>query len=248
MLSGFLCLDRVIRTPCVRKPPLKLHPCHSNPPAFEAGSRCTLVDCAVPICYPPWSSILLDSVPNSETLLLSRRPRVFSLAVNGVMNSSKQHRGLRTWTIKDLTTLGFANKPSDLLFQLTTTMNNEQNNPSTLSVHSNATLVDPVAPSRTVPRPQKDYAAAFGALQSRYGTSGHIPNPKKEPSKKLPPSSQPLQSVPALPSGSSQVSQASQSTSTATERSASSSSNKNQPSIKSRDTKLFFLKSIFQGL
>ena len=119
-------------------------------------------------------------------------------------------------------------------------MNNQQNNPSTLSFQSNATLVNPVAPSRTAPRPQKDYAAAFGALQSRYGTSGHIPTPKKEPSKKLPPSSQPLQSVPEG------VSESSQSTltptSTNTEGSASSSGGRNRRS----DTKSF-LKSLFKG-
>lgn len=37
-----------------------------------------------------------------------------------------------------------------------------------------------------VQRPRKDYEAALGILQSRYGTGGDIPSPKKAPSRKLP--------------------------------------------------------------
>ncbi|KIM43062.1 hypothetical protein M413DRAFT_443871 [Hebeloma cylindrosporum] len=126
-------------------------------------------------------------------------------------------------------------------------MNNEKNNTSTLSLQSKATLVNPIAHSRAAPPPQKDYAAAFGALQSRYGTSGHIPTPKKEPSKKLLQPSKPLQSVPEVLSGSSQASQSTLTpTSTNTEGSASSSSGGSQRSKRSKDTKSF-LKSIFKG-
>lgn len=135
------------------------------------------------------------------------------------------------------------NKLSNLPFATrAATMNNEQNNPSTLSLQSNITLVNPVAPSRTAPRPQKDYAAAFGALQSRYGTGGHIPTPKNKPSKKLPPPSQPLQSVPEGTSGSSQSTTLTP-TSTNTGGSASSSSGRNQ-----RSDNRSFLKFIFKGL
>ncbi|PFH54010.1 hypothetical protein AMATHDRAFT_53742 [Amanita thiersii Skay4041] len=48
---------------------------------------------------------------------------------------------------------------------------------STVSLQSTAT-VSSTEPLCKVYTPQKDYAEAFAALQSRYGTGGHVPNPK----------------------------------------------------------------------
>ncbi|KAF8993500.1 hypothetical protein BDQ17DRAFT_1331669 [Cyathus striatus] len=67
-------------------------------------------------------------------------------------------------------------------------MSNQPSNQSTTSLDSATTLVSST-PSNTThlqPPPQKDYAAALGALQSRYGTGGLTPSPKMEASKKLP--------------------------------------------------------------
>lgn len=61
-----------------------------------------------------------------------------------------------------------------------------QPNESTVSLQS-VTTVSSSTPLAPRPRqPTKDYAAALSALQSRYGSAGTIPSPKKEPSKKLP--------------------------------------------------------------
>ncbi|TFK55703.1 hypothetical protein OE88DRAFT_1652133 [Heliocybe sulcata] len=54
---------------------------------------------------------------------------------------------------------------------------------STLSVASTATMVPPKKPA------VKDYAAAFGALQSTYGTSTYIPTPTHVPSQSKSPKS-----------------------------------------------------------
>ncbi|KDR76496.1 hypothetical protein GALMADRAFT_448445 [Galerina marginata CBS 339.88] len=55
-----------------------------------------------------------------------------------------------------------------------------QSNHSTLSLQSTTTAID--LPSPGAP---KNFEAALGALQSRYGTGQHLPNPKDEPSTKL---------------------------------------------------------------
>lgn len=57
-------------------------------------------------------------------------------------------------------------------------------NHSTYSLESDTT-VSPATPFGASPLPQKDYHAAFATLQSRYGTIGNIPSPKKDPSHKL---------------------------------------------------------------
>lgn len=57
-------------------------------------------------------------------------------------------------------------------------------NHSTYSLESDTT-VSPATPFGASPPSQKDYHAAFATLQSRYGTIGNIPSPKKDPSHKL---------------------------------------------------------------
>ena len=57
-------------------------------------------------------------------------------------------------------------------------------NHSIYSLESDTT-VSPATPIGASPPPQKDYHAAFATLQSRYGTIGNIPSPKKDPSHKL---------------------------------------------------------------
>ncbi|CAA7261549.1 unnamed protein product [Cyclocybe aegerita] len=74
-----------------------------------------------------------------------------------------------------------------------------QSNPSVTTFQS-TTTANSTTPFGVSPHPQKDYAAAFGTLQSRYGTSGVVPSPKKDPSKKLP---QPAQSSTEPASGTS---------------------------------------------
>ncbi|KAH6912596.1 hypothetical protein BKA70DRAFT_1218763 [Coprinopsis sp. MPI-PUGE-AT-0042] len=59
--------------------------------------------------------------------------------------------------------------------------------PSTASVDttSSATTTTSHTPLRAERQP-KDFSAAFGALQSRYGTGAGLPSPKTKPSNKLP--------------------------------------------------------------
>ncbi|KAJ7599911.1 hypothetical protein C8J56DRAFT_1156559 [Mycena floridula] len=82
--------------------------------------------------------------------------------------------------------------------------------PSTSSLLSTdtSTSTTPLSPGNKPP--QKDYAAAFATLQSRYGTvsAGGLspPDPKSTPSKKLPALAGPSSSNSAQPAGSSQES------------------------------------------
>ncbi|KAK0459991.1 uncharacterized protein EV420DRAFT_1746983 [Desarmillaria tabescens] len=48
---------------------------------------------------------------------------------------------------------------------------------STTTLQSTITVTS-TSPLNPPPGPKKDYAAAFGSLQSRYGTGGYVPNPK----------------------------------------------------------------------
>lgn len=80
-------------------------------------------------------------------------------------------------------------------------MANQLNSPSTTSFQSSTTVTSTV-PLNRPPQPQKDYFAAFGALQARYGAGGGLPSPKKEPSNKLP---EARKSFSAPPSHSSQT-------------------------------------------
>jgi hypothetical protein len=65
-------------------------------------------------------------------------------------------------------------------------------NASVLSFGSESTLTaSSTTPLRKSSRKPKDYEAALGVLQSRYGMGGDIPSPKKEPSTKLPGREQP---------------------------------------------------------
>ncbi|KAF8900049.1 hypothetical protein CPB85DRAFT_1326568 [Mucidula mucida] len=61
---------------------------------------------------------------------------------------------------------------------------NLQSYASTVSLQSSNTVTSTAPLTGVAP---KDFSAAFGELQSRYGTSGHIPTPK---SKKAPGSKQ----------------------------------------------------------
>ncbi|KAF5319915.1 hypothetical protein D9611_011055 [Ephemerocybe angulata] len=54
---------------------------------------------------------------------------------------------------------------------------------SEITLTDSSTSVTPLV--RRAPPPQKDYNAAMAILQSRYGTGGGIPSPKKKPSNKL---------------------------------------------------------------
>jgi hypothetical protein len=71
--------------------------------------------------------------------------------------------------------------------------------PSTASVDttSSATTTTSHTPLRVQGQP-KDFAAAFGALQSRYGTGGAVPSPKTTPSNKLPKAEPPADSSSSL--------------------------------------------------
>ncbi|PBK95718.1 hypothetical protein ARMGADRAFT_744488 [Armillaria gallica] len=64
---------------------------------------------------------------------------------------------------------------------------------STTTLQSTTTVTS-TSPLNPPPGPKKDYAAAFGSLQSRYGTGGFVPNPK-------PTRSTPAPTVPAIPEG-----------------------------------------------
>ncbi|KAK0244547.1 hypothetical protein EDD85DRAFT_202976 [Armillaria nabsnona] len=64
---------------------------------------------------------------------------------------------------------------------------------STTTLQSTTTVTS-TSPLNPPPGPKKDYAAAFGSLQSRYGTGGFVPNPK-------PTRSTPASTVPAIPEG-----------------------------------------------
>ena len=59
--------------------------------------------------------------------------------------------------------------------------------PSTYCLLQSTNTVDSTTPLYTGPsqKPQKDYAAALGTLQSRYGVGGNVPSPKNTPSMKL---------------------------------------------------------------
>ncbi|KAK0201523.1 hypothetical protein DFS33DRAFT_994257 [Desarmillaria ectypa] len=48
---------------------------------------------------------------------------------------------------------------------------------STTTLQSTITVTS-TSPLNPPPGSKKDYAAAFGSLQSRYGTGGYVPNPK----------------------------------------------------------------------
>ena len=114
-LVGFL--SRVSRPsksshqiPMRSKPPLKLHPCYSNPSSFELE-----VDVAIAQSrFPPilatfcgfWflSRRSLYIVPNSE-MLFNTRDQECSLAVNGIVKSSERYQWLWIWTIKDFASL-----------------------------------------------------------------------------------------------------------------------------------------------
>ncbi|KAF8964264.1 hypothetical protein BDZ97DRAFT_1817317 [Flammula alnicola] len=133
-----------------------------------------------------------------------------------------------------------------------TTIMTSQPNPSTVSFQSTTTVssTTPLGPSQ---RPQKDYAAALSTLQSRYGTAGNIPSPKKEPSKKLPASSQPLDSVPetSAAGGSSSTSQTTLTPSSIISDASggsSSSSTGGESRKKSKSKTSILLKSLFKGL
>ncbi|KAK0503664.1 hypothetical protein EDD18DRAFT_1326632 [Armillaria luteobubalina] len=64
---------------------------------------------------------------------------------------------------------------------------------STTTLQSTTTITS-TSPLNPPPGPKKDYAAAFGSLQSRYGTGGYAPNPK-------PTRSKPVSTAPAIPEG-----------------------------------------------
>ncbi|SJL07156.1 uncharacterized protein ARMOST_10499 [Armillaria ostoyae] len=64
---------------------------------------------------------------------------------------------------------------------------------STTTLQSTTTVTS-TSPLNPPPGPKKDYAAAFGSLQSRYGTGGFVPNPKPTRSKRA-------STVPAIPEG-----------------------------------------------
>lgn len=51
--------------------------------------------------------------------------------------------------------------------------------PSTTSLQS-STSITSTTPLSSTQKPQKDYSAAFGNLQSRYGTGGHVPAPSSK--------------------------------------------------------------------
>lgn len=146
-----------------------------------------------------------------------------------------------------------------------------QSTPMTTLPNKSATSLESTTPTLSTPSTpagvarqgspvQKDYAAALGILQSRYGSSGgSIPSPKKNASAKLP------QKAPAVVAGPSSLASTSQSgssaglasqatlaesldqTSATTESSSSSSSLvQGQPKQK-RSSKLTMLKSLFKG-
>ena len=115
----------------------------------------------------------------------------------------------------------------------------QQDNQSTTSLQSSTTtLYTPNSPPTRSP-PQKDYAAALATLQGRYGTSGYVPNPKSQPSQKLP---TPSQGSPLARSQSEETHSSSSSTSE-----ASSSTTVEQRSKKSKPSSLLkmFFKSTF---
>ncbi|KAG7444183.1 uncharacterized protein BT62DRAFT_934367 [Guyanagaster necrorhizus] len=60
---------------------------------------------------------------------------------------------------------------------------------STTTLQSTTTITS-TSPLNPLAAPKKDYAAAFGSLQSRYGTGGYVPNPK--PTKPMPTSAFPV--------------------------------------------------------
>ncbi|KDR82542.1 hypothetical protein GALMADRAFT_220526 [Galerina marginata CBS 339.88] len=124
-----------------------------------------------------------------------------------------------------------------------------QPNQSTVSLQS-TTTVSSSLPLRRPQHPPKDYEAALAALQSRYGNGGHLPNPKKEASKKLPGSSQTTPvttpvTTPNLTPGSSQITLTHSSISESSEGSSSTNSG-GQPRRKSKGKKSI-LKSLFKG-
>jgi hypothetical protein len=125
-------------------------------------------------------------------------------------------------------------------------------NTSTVSFQS-ATTVSSTSPLSSRPaRPQKDYAAALGALQSRYGTGGALPSPKGEPSKKLPesplasPSASPAPSVGGSTPNDSQATLADSSTGSEGSTSTSTSGDQSRKVKKSKSKSI--LKSLFKGL
>ncbi|PPQ65909.1 hypothetical protein CVT26_000930 [Gymnopilus dilepis] len=125
-----------------------------------------------------------------------------------------------------------------------------QPNESTLSLES-TTTVNSTTPLRQPLNPPKDFEAALGALQSRYGAGGmNVPNPKKDPSNKLPGSSNTTPTLtPRGTPGSSQTTLGS--SSVASDSSGGSSSNSGSSSGSSRkkakDKAQSMVRSLFKG-
>ncbi|KAF8158441.1 hypothetical protein B0H34DRAFT_797829 [Crassisporium funariophilum] len=125
-------------------------------------------------------------------------------------------------------------------------MTSKSDYPSTLSLQS-TTTVSSTTPLRVSQRPpQKDYAAAFGTLQSRYGTGASIPNPKKEPSKKLPSNLSSVLEATTTPQ-SSQTTIAPPSITSEGSESTGSTSTSGDPDRKKSKQNKSFLKSLFKG-
>ncbi|KAF5314849.1 hypothetical protein D9619_007260 [Psilocybe cf. subviscida] len=135
-------------------------------------------------------------------------------------------------------------------------------NKSTTSLESTTpTLSTPAGVARQVLPAQKDYAAALGILQSRYGSGGAIlPSPKKDASTKLPQKSPAVAATasssltPAHQSGSSAgfaspatLAESLDLNQTSTTPESSSSSLVHGQSKRKIASKLTILKSLFKG-
>ena len=112
----------------------------------------------------------------------------------------------------------------------------QASNASVLSFASESTLTaSSTTPLNKSSRKPKDFEAALGVLQSRYGMGGDIPSPKKEPSTKLPERNQPAEG------GSSNAGLPSSSLKQSLSRSSEGSSNSGE------GKKKFSLLRLFQG-
>ncbi|KAF9478214.1 hypothetical protein BDN70DRAFT_880276 [Pholiota conissans] len=129
-------------------------------------------------------------------------------------------------------------------------------NTSTVSFESTTTVSSTSPLSSRAPPPQKDYAAALSALQSRYGTGGVLPSPKTGPSKKLPDSplasasNSPVASLGGSTPNDSQATLANSTTGSEGSEgsgSASSSTSTGDQSRKKSKPKTSILKSLFKG-
>ncbi|EAU86193.1 hypothetical protein CC1G_03404 [Coprinopsis cinerea okayama7 len=112
-----------------------------------------------------------------------------------------------------------------------------------------STTINSTTPLRTSGGKQmlKDYEAAFSVLQSRYGTGGTVPSPKKTPSSKLPANTKPK----VVPRDSSSAESTSSTSSTATIQAQSASdkppTDESGSSTPSSSPKTSMLRSLFKG-